>query len=184
MRKLIWHACLAAVLLGALFTTSGQAAFPGYNGKILFGSYSTEWNDLFVINADGTGATRLTFNNAAGAPAWSSDGAHIAFASNYGSASYEIWVMNADGSGQHPITNNTAQDSEPVWSPDGTWIAFISNRNNPNYQIFIMNADGSDVLRLTKDGDCFNPSWGPRPKSRLAVRGETPKAGAGPGSGG
>src|SRR5437762_10435424 len=54
--------------------------------------------EIYVINSDGTGSTRLTENPAADfEPAWSPDGARIAFTSDR-DGNTEIYVMNADGS--------------------------------------------------------------------------------------
>ena len=51
-------------------------------------------------------------------PAWSADGARIAFATTRdGQTNYEIYVMNADGTGQTRLTNNTAHESLPAWKP-------------------------------------------------------------------
>jgi Tol biopolymer transport system component len=49
-------------------------------------------------------------------PAWSPDGAYIAFVSNR-SGSDQVWLMNADGSNQHQITNAPAGAYEPDWQP-------------------------------------------------------------------
>jgi Tol biopolymer transport system component len=54
--------------------------------------------EIYVMNANGSGLTRLTNNMAVdGAPAFSPDGSKIAFTSDR-DGNYEIYVMNADGS--------------------------------------------------------------------------------------
>ncbi|PYR64134.1 MAG: hypothetical protein DMF91_01305 [Acidobacteria bacterium] len=57
--------------------------------------------EIYLMNADGTGPTRLTNNTASDrGPKWSPDGTKIAFESNR-DGNWEIYVMNAtDGSGQ------------------------------------------------------------------------------------
>src|SRR5689334_19079267 len=63
-------------------SASVQAAFAGTNGKIAFTSQRDGNPEIYVMNADGSGQTRLT-NNPRGDefPAWSPDGTKIAFAS-------------------------------------------------------------------------------------------------------
>ncbi len=69
------------------------------------------------MNADGSGVTRLTNNaDADRHPAWSPDGAKIAFTSNR-DGNPDIYVMNADGSGLTNLTNDSAVDYAPTWSP-------------------------------------------------------------------
>jgi Tol biopolymer transport system component len=109
------------------------------NGKIVFQSGRDGNNEIYLMNADGTGLTRLTNNPASDTqPALSPDGARIAFTSNR-DGNNDIYVMNADGTGLTRLTNNPASDSQPVFSPDGTLIAFTSNRDGRN-QIYVMNA--------------------------------------------
>ncbi len=72
---------------------------------------------LAQVNADSTDQTRLTNNSATDyGPAWSPDGARIAFVSDR-DGNYEIYVMNADGTNQTRLTNNPASDSGPAWRP-------------------------------------------------------------------
>jgi len=135
-------------------------------GKIAFASSRDGNSEIYVVNSDGTGLTRLT-NNPAGdsSPAWSMDGTKIAFASDRDGNS-EIYVMNADGSGQSRITTNPAGDYSPDWSPDGSKIVFTTNRDGTEHlEIYVINADGSGETQLTTfdSGIYFSqfPTWSP-----------------------
>jgi len=72
---------------------------------------------VYVMDADGSGQTRLTDNDGGwGWPTWSPDGAKIAFMTDR-DGNWEIYVMNADRSGQTNITNHPASDRDPSWGP-------------------------------------------------------------------
>jgi Tol biopolymer transport system component len=79
-------------------------------------------NEIYVMNADGTGLRRLT-DFPSGEPAWSPDGLKIACGGESEPTGGGVFIANADGSG---LTNLVAAGGGgPVWSPDGKKIAFI-----------------------------------------------------------
>jgi hypothetical protein len=56
---------VAALTLGLVDTSPGRAAFPGANGKIAFQSdRDGATYEIYKMNADGSGQTRLTNNTA------------------------------------------------------------------------------------------------------------------------
>ena len=130
------------------------------SGRIAFASDRDGNFEIYVMNADGSGQTRLTHNDASDSfPRWSPDARRIMFASTR-DGDWDIYVMNADGSGQMRLTHDEG-DWEPSWSPDGRRIAFSSNRDG-NREIYVMDADGSDITRLTDDpAKDWIPRWSP-----------------------
>lgn len=139
---------------------------PEPNGKIVFASERDGNYEIYSMNPDGGGQTRLTNNPAADRePSWSPDGTKILFVSNRDGNS-EIYVMDASGDGggfnaPTRLTNNNADDEHPVWSPDGTKIAFVSSRDG-NDEVYVMNANGTNQTNITNNPfDDFEPAWSP-----------------------
>ena len=133
-----------------------------FNGEWhAFNSYRDGNSEIYVINADGSGLERLTFNDADDTcPAWSPDGTRIAFTSDR-DGNGEIYVMHADGGGQRRLTETPGSEFHPDWSPDGGQIAFRAERNG-NVDIYVMSADGGDERRLTSDPAAdHRPHWSP-----------------------
>ncbi len=119
-------------------------------GRIAFASDRDGNFEVYLMDADGGGQTRLTEDAGEDySPAWSPDGGRLAFVSTR-DGNAEIYVMNADGSGQIRLTNNSASDHAPAWTPDGSRIAFVTNRDG-NDEIYLMNPDGSNPSNLTNE---------------------------------
>jgi Tol biopolymer transport system component len=108
-------------------------------------------------------------------PAWSPDGAVLAFASNR-SGNFEIYVRRIEGGQEVNISNDPSEDYQPAFSPDGTSVAFVSTRSSRTGRIkvgaifgFDFRAFGGDVWvapalggaarRLAEEG--FAPTWHP-----------------------
>jgi Tol biopolymer transport system component len=124
--------------------------------RIVFISNHGVADDIWVMNANGSGQTQLTTGFDGSSPDWSPDGTKIAF-SRQGSG--QIQVMNADGSNQVALAGAGA-DGQPSWSPDGTKIVFSSTIGGGR-NIWSMNANGTGAVNVTNDnlGNNFSPRW-------------------------
>ena len=124
--------------------------------------------EVFVMNADGSRQTQITFNelddeNAA----WSPDG-RIVFQRDFdpvpGELDYDILTMTAEGTREVNLTNSPGVlDWQPNWSPSGRQIVFASAPDAASdNDIYKMRPDGSDRTRLTVDAlDNEYPNWSP-----------------------
>lgn len=140
-----------------------ESHIPDPPGKIAFASDRDGNFEIYVMNADGGGLTRVTDNPAEDThPTWSSDGTRLAFVSNR-DGNKEIYVVNADGGGATNLTNNPAEDISPAWSQSLTnqRIAFVSHRDG-NDEVYLMNPDGTNQTNFTQNvADDNDPAWSP-----------------------
>jgi len=122
------------------------------------------FDELYLMNADGTGQTRLTASadQYTWSSDWSTDGKQVVF--NRGEPNTlesALYVMNIDGSGLRQLTNMPGAEWVPSWSPDGKRIAFVS-KTEQDQQIFSINADGSELRQLTHTvAPTYGPDWSP-----------------------
>ena len=114
--------------------------------RIVFESNDDDNWDIWVMNADGAGMTKLTHNNAADAMAeWSPDGTEIVFTSDR-TGNPELFVMQADGSNVRQLTFDPGADTDATWSSAGE-IAWVRSYG-PDSALMLMQADGSSQHML------------------------------------
>ena len=96
--------------------------------RVVFASRRDNDFELYVMNANGTGQTRLTQSPGIDArPTFSPDGNRLAFTSNR-DGNYEVYVMQTDGSAPTRITHNPERDDHACWAPDGRSLVIVSER--------------------------------------------------------
>ena len=156
--KLTTTTVSAMTRAGLVFTNSSLGSYSPDGTKITYASTQSGRIEIWVMNANGTNQTQLTFPGNtdapdANAPSWSPDGKKIVFWSGYEKEPGNIWMMNTDGTGRTQLTfvafGTGVNSDNPCWSPDGTSIFFVSNRvagstSSGPTQTWIMNADGSN----------------------------------------
>lgn len=176
---------------GAFFSPDMQKVVFSSN-RALDGSDALNANgtvNVWIENADGSGATPLTALTANGAftavAGWSPDGKKIILQSQRAldgsdaqntNGTFNIWLVNPDGTGLVPLTTLTANAASSTGARfiGAAKLAFASARaldgsdaaNTNNVQnIWTMNADGSGavpVTRLTAAGvDLFTFEFSP-----------------------
>jgi Tol biopolymer transport system component len=109
-------------------------------------------NDVWVINADGTGQVQLTNNTGNDwQPDWGPDGRIVFVRDRDGSRTDyfggDLYAMNNDGSGVTSLTSTAEGESQPRWSPDGTIIAFVREEDGV-HSLYVRSDDGSTERRL------------------------------------
>lgn len=100
--------------------------------RVLFGvSYESvpqnkSNRDLYVMNIDGTGVTRITKTaQSENSAVWIDNGTRIAFVYAEKGTSPQLWVMNADGTERHAATNIEGGIEGFLFSPDQSKVVLI-----------------------------------------------------------
>src|SRR6266545_2027374 len=131
-------------------------------GRIVFSS-GTE--DVYTVNADGSGLKRLTRSeDLEFDPTWSPDGRAVAYRHQRDFESpIDIFVMDADGSHQRNLTGREELAGwGPDWSADGERIAWNTATDTTSYfDLAVIHPDGTG-RRVIKPGVYVEyPAWSP-----------------------
>jgi Tol biopolymer transport system component len=139
--------------------------------QIAFARGAEGYEQVVVINADGSGAKRLTSGtDGFSDPSFSPDGTLIAFDRWDAKDHRQIWVMSAaDGTSKRRLTKSNQLNAFPVWSPDGQRILFERYYGGSRMEMYTMNADGTNkqkIARVRTRTDfngywCACPAWSP-----------------------
>jgi Tol biopolymer transport system component len=153
--------------------------------KMAFQSARDGNQEIYVINADGSGEpTNLTNNPALDSlPDFSPDGTGLTFGSTRDGGDVDVWTMNADGSDPVNLTPTltATNDRWSAWSPAGDKIVFwsgIGNGLGTDAEIYTVTTDGTGTLaNLTHDlAGGAEPDWGPAPVKKAGKRAHSRQA--------
>lgn len=157
----------AALLAGLLAVAPAQATFPGDNGKVVWSSATFPegpsdpvTGDIWMANADGTGAMNLTGtpNDEDNYPSVSPDGKHIAFASDRdGAGDLDLFMMDLETKSVTPLPSTANDEGWTAFSPDGTELAFVEN-DGSKQTIKVLNLNSGNKRTI---GEGWHPNWSP-----------------------
>ena len=145
--------------------------------RIAFARYDAsrdpQLNGIYVMNADGTGLTRVT-GPGFDSPTWSPQGDALAFrgfSTSCTDVCRTIYVQELrEGSVMRRVA---ASGFAPAWSPDGTRIAFVHEELIPSSwdgediwsgmkSLWLVNPDGSGLTEITPASSYISrPTWSP-----------------------
>lgn len=115
--------------------------------------------DLWVMNADGSGARRLTTRGVQDYR-WSADGRSLVFSSRR-KGYVEILTIGADGGNEQRVPGLPPNASIPVYSPDGTLFAFTALDANDVSNLWIGTADRKRIEPVTVKINVRSFFWSP-----------------------
>lgn len=132
--------------------TDYNAQYSPDGHRIVFHSTRSGASEIWVSDADGGHAARLTNFNApiTGSPRWSPDGQWVVFDSNK-EGQFEVYRVRASGGTPERLTNDPATDGVASYARDGRAIYFMSDRGGSN-QVWKMDADGRNPRQITRHG--------------------------------
>jgi WD40-like Beta Propeller Repeat len=142
--------CAVAVGVAVLATASvSWGTSGGLNGKIAFISGPNEKADLYTVNPDGTGLTRLTKDHTADtSPAWSANGRQLAW--SHGGA---LLIYDAAGIRFRRVGESAGYLTTPSWSLDSRFIYAVNTHEDDSgdviQSIVRIEAGNGKVVDLT-----------------------------------
>jgi uncharacterized protein YjdB len=121
--------------------------------RIAYSSSKAGSLDLYVMDADGRNARRITTDpGAEGEPVWTPDGARLVYTASPRAGVPQLMVVRADGTDPRALTSSAGGNRDADVSPDGRRAAFVSLRDG-NPELYEVDLDGGEARRLTKTGD-------------------------------
>ncbi len=132
-----------------------------FDTKIAYVQVQGKNKEIFVADFDGSNPVPVTRDQSiALSPAWSSDGAQLAYVS-YKEGSAKVYASNLMTGGQRLVAGFPGINIAPAWRPGTNQLAItLSKGGNPD--IYLVSASGELMQRLVQSwGINVSPAWSP-----------------------
>jgi TolB protein len=115
---------------------------------------------LIVADADGENPHVVTQSREPlMSPAWSPDGASLAYVSFENRLS-TVYVQTLKSGERRRVSSHAGVNQAPAWSPDGKRLALTLSTRDGNLDIYVMDLDTQALTRITDDpGIDTEPQW-------------------------
>jgi dipeptidyl aminopeptidase/acylaminoacyl peptidase len=158
----------------------GEAAWSPDGKQILYSGNASGRINLWVMNADGTGAHQLLHSDDAQSGAvWSKDGSSVVYQQDRGGDEiYDLYTVSAAGGVPQPLTQTEQiTETSPRFSPDGKLLAFQhKEKAGSSVNLAVMDWSTHQVRLLTHEKDPKRSweivAWSPDGKTLYANRGD------------
>ncbi|MFY9826883.1 MAG: Tol-Pal system beta propeller repeat protein TolB [Thermoanaerobaculia bacterium] len=129
---------------------------------IAFASDRTGNKEIWVMDYDGANPRKITGHRSTSmSPAWSPDGASLAYTSFFNGPP-GLYLADLASGRKRPVITSGTLNTSPSFSPDGKRIAFARSLEG-NVEIFTADVDGGNLRRLTNSPAIdTNPAWSPK----------------------
>jgi Tol biopolymer transport system component len=137
-----------------------------HGGRILFTCTRGEYNQICLINADGTGYEQLIETNSnAYYPTYSPQGDVIVYASNR-NGSFDLYMLIPENRKQFQLTEEIGNAFSPDFSPDGQQIIFLNRAADGPSSLWIMQRMGENPhLLYAGPNTIVSAAWAPDGKT-------------------
>lgn len=130
-----------------------------HGGRIVFTCTRGDFNQICLINRDGSGLLQLTDENANHYyPAMSPRGNALAFASSLSKGTFDLYFLVFSSSQVIQLTDEIGNVFSPDFSPDGNQLLFINRKSDGQTDLWVMDLNTQQARVLYRGPNYAGPN--------------------------